>query len=197
MIALLLGTAFAADFGVGPRLAGALDDPFTVELGVGASAVLTPLPARAPWLSLGLGGMLYPELNGGLERPLTLNIKQDPLNISADTSPVAHQLWLTAQLDTAPLSLGRWESRVGVHGGPALFHTLDDLESLGRDPSEAPAGTVDQWHLAPLLGAHADLIHGRVNARLSLDRARWTEQFLDLEERRGPWWLGMELLLWR
>lgn len=191
----LLGAAFAADFAVGPRLASSFGDPLQVDLGLGASAVIVPAPVLAPWAAVGVSGLFQPDLGGVTDPALSRNM-EDLLAVTPDRSPVRHQGQLTVQLTPARTTVGAWESRLGVHGGLGLFHTQDDLDALGIDADDPLADSADQWHAAPLLGLHADLARGSAGARLTLDRARWTEQILDQDEARGPWWLGVEILRW-
>lgn len=195
MMALLLSTACAAEIGVGVGFGMSVDDPFTAERGLTASAVVAPLPG-APWAAVGLGAGLYPDLGDGDLGPLGQNIVET-WKVSPSLSPVRHQVQATLQLTSARQAIGRWDTRVGVHGGIALMHTVDDLDLFQVDPEDVPEGTISQWHPAPLYGLHADLRTRGVGLRTRLERARWQEQIDDLELEHGPWWLGLDLILWR
>lgn len=192
---LLLSTAFAAEIGVGAGLAMSVDDPFTAERGLTASVVVAPVPG-APWAAVGMGAGLYPDLGDASLRPL-MGEFLETWKLTPNLSPVRDQLQATLQLTPARQTVGRWETRLGVHGGVALMHTVDDLDANTLDPADVPAGTISQWHPAPLYGLHADLRSRGFGLRTRLERATWEEQFGDWEERRGPWWLGLDVLLWR
>lgn len=191
-LSLVLGVAMAAEIGVGPRVSVTLDDPFLTQVGLGVAGSLSL--DRAPWLGMSGGAMLFPELEAGYR--CLCQSASELAAVTADLSPMQRQGWLSLELSTPALGLGAWETRVGLHGGVAGTATKDALDRLGVSEDEAPEGTVEQLHLSPLYGLHAELRRGRLGARVDLDRTRWTEQFLTLEERRDPLTLSASFQSW-
>jgi len=195
MILLFLTTAMAASFGVGPSYQQTINDPFVVARGVGATLAVQPL-SRAPWLGLSLSGYLDPDLGHASWSELTRKLVDD-MQVAPDLSPIRQHGELRLELTPFRQDLGAWKASAGGQVGLGLFHTEDDLELIGVTPSEAPAGTVSEWHPAPVYGLQAGIQRGSWQGRLLLERAPYEEHVLDVSERRGNWWAGTEVVLWR
>lgn len=158
-----------------------VNDPYLRHRAYRVGVDLAPIPALALTTSFSLS----PEAP---YTPLTQYLE------TKDAAPhVSRTPWRgTAALEWIPVRYGR--STLGLYGGLAVLHTVDDLELINSegDPSYEP--TKKQVHTGTVIGAQSEARWGAAGLRVRLEQWAYMETIGGAWRPRRPLAVGLDLI---
>ena len=193
MILLLCGAALALEPYANLGWESVGNDPFILRYGPRAGLGLE----LGEHLSVGASAGIYP-YRPDAQWTTRTELLVSELRISPDLSPIMMRSSGLLNLHSAWSPFGQGWARAGLSLGAGMVYTEDDSEIVQVDPDDPQfASTANQVHPSLEMGLNAQVRVGHLGLQARAERSRYTEQvFTTTEERKNPWWVGLDLMLW-